>query len=82
MFNFLKSMFSSDGGVSMMRVTSFMTILTVLGTWVYKNVTSINFVDFGSESAMVILFVLGAKTVQKFSEVAGKVKEKELDKAE
>jgi hypothetical protein len=73
-------MLSEDfGHISFMRVTTLTTMGTVLGVWVYKNITSPTFVDFGSESAMVVLTCLGAKVAQKFAEAAQTTKEKELD---
>lgn len=73
-------MFSENfGDISFTRVTSFITIMTVLGTWVTKNIGADTFIDFGSESAYIILFVIGGKVASKWIEVAGQAKEKEID---
>ncbi len=77
---FLKSLLSEDyGHISFTRVTTLITMVTVLGVWVYKNIVSETFIDFGDQSAYIILFCLGAKVASKFIEVAGQAKEKELE---
>ena len=67
--NFFKSMLSEDfGSISFTRVTILVTMGTVLATWIYKNVVTAGFVDFGTNSAMVILTCMGAKVAHKFAE--------------
>ncbi len=80
--NFLKSMLSEDfGSVSFTRVTTLATMGTILLVWIFKNLTSPTFVDFGEQSGYIILFCLGAKVASKFIEVAGQVKETEANAA-
>lgn len=81
MFNFFKSLLSENfGDVSFTRVTSLFILVSVMGTWVYKNVVEVGFQDFGVNSVYIVLSVAFLKIGNKMFEVAGQIKEKELDK--
>lgn len=73
------NMLSDGEHISSMRVVLFMSTITVLGTFIYKNVTETGWVDFGSNAVMLILTLAGAKVAQSFSEAAENVKNKELE---
>lgn len=78
---YLKSILSEDyGNFSFTRFMSLTTLLTVLGTWITKNIQADGFVDFGENSVYIIGLVITGKVVQKLVEVAGQVKETELNK--
>jgi hypothetical protein len=71
----------SSGQLSWMRVTSTCTLVIVLGMWIGTNLKAPAgvFVDFGPNSVIVILTVLGFKVGQKLVEEASAAKQKELD---
>jgi hypothetical protein len=70
----------SDGTqkISFMRVSSGITLVSVLYTYIYKNIVTEGYVDFGAQSAYIVLFVLGAKVASGFQEAAKDVKMKEM----
>lgn len=61
-----------DGKVSMMRVSTFIIVVSVIGVFIAHNVISMtkggSFVSFGATEAMLLAGVLGMKSVQNFSE--------------
>jgi hypothetical protein len=69
---------SSGGKISSMRVMSFLTLFTILGTFIGKNITGHGFVDLGQYAFLVILTLLGAKVGQSFAESAKDVRLKEI----
>jgi len=73
MINALKEMVEGkDGGISTIRVATITTVVVILGIYVAQNVISMlhnaGYVDFPSNSVMVLLIVLGAKVGQHVSE--------------
>jgi len=60
------------GKISMMRVTSIMTVFSVLGVFLAHNILSMlrgsSFVSMGAQEAMLITLVMGGKAVQAFAE--------------
>jgi hypothetical protein len=61
-----------DGKVSMMRVISAFTCLSIMLVFIAHNIVSMSkggvFVSIGAPEAMLIAGVIGAKAVQSFSE--------------
>ncbi len=68
----LKSLLSSNGKISTTRFVTIVTCLTILAVYVAHNIMAIkhhlSYVDFPSNSVMVLLVVCGAKVAQNFSE--------------
>ena len=65
----MKSMFcGADGKVSMMRVSTFITTITILGTFIAHNVMSMvhatGFVSMGYQEAVLLSAALGLKAFQ------------------
>ena len=63
----------SDGKVSMMRLTSFIVVVVIMGVFLAHNIVSmvngLGFVGIGFEEASLIAASLGAKAFQTYSEV-------------
>jgi hypothetical protein len=57
-----------DGKVSMMRVSTFITVVTILGTFIAHNVSAIvngaGFVSMGVQEAGLLAAALGLKALQ------------------
>lgn len=85
MFKFLTSMLSGNGdAVSTTRVITVSTAFTILGVFIAQNVMAMlkcgGFIDFPTNSVMVLLVVMGAKVGQSFFE--NKALEVEVKKEE
>jgi len=70
-----------DNKISSMRVMSFITLFTVLGVFIEKNIVTHGFVDMPTNCLMVILVLIGGKVASGFSEAAKDVKMKEINAA-
>jgi hypothetical protein len=61
-----------DGKVSMMRVSTFVIVMSVVSIFIAHNIISMihggTFVSIGTSEAMLLAGVLGMKTAQSFSE--------------
>ena len=61
-----------DGKISMMRVSTFIIVISVIGIFIAHNILSMirggSFISFGATEAMLLAGVLGMKSVQSFSE--------------
>lgn len=61
-----------DGKISMMRVTSLFTVVSILGVFIAHNIVSMvnggGFVCMGVQEAGLVGLVLGAKATQAFAE--------------
>jgi hypothetical protein len=66
--NFLSSMLSGKGPISTTRAITVTTAFTILGIYVAQNVLAMikcgGYIDFPSNSVMVLLVVMGAKVGQ------------------
>lgn len=68
----IKEMLSSDvGNLSTMRVSTIIIVLTILGTWVWKNAQASGMVDFPDNCVWLLAATLGATASQKIGEVMG-----------
>lgn len=79
----LQSMLSeSSGAISTTRVIAFLVVLTILGIYIAQNISAMSkcggYVDFPTNTVMVLLIVLGTKVGQHFSET---INEKNMDKS-
>jgi len=65
----IKEMLSSDvGNLSTMRVSTIIIVLTILGTWVWKNIQAPGMVDFPDNCVWLLASTLAAAAGQKLAE--------------
>lgn len=74
----LFQLFSDGTKISFMRISSMITLFTILGVWVEKNIVNHGLVDMGEHMFLVILTIIGGKVIQSYGEAAKDVKMKEL----
>ena len=67
----IKEMLSSDvGNLSTMRVSTIIIVLTILVTWVWKNISAAGMVDFPDNCVWLLASALAAAAGQKLAERA------------
>jgi len=65
----IKEILSSDvGNLSTMRVSTIIIVLTILGTWVWKNTQASGMVDFPDNCVWLLASTLAAAAGQKLAE--------------
>jgi len=83
---FFKSMLSSNGEVSTMRVCTISIVMTILGIYISSNIVAmvkeLGYQDFPTNTVMVLLVVLGAKVGQHVSENVANKRNEENDGVE